>query len=71
LTQLAPDVWMLKMERDKFERVYRAKLSKLGAAGVQALVQQTAGGPEGAVLLCYENLAKPGEWCHRSIWAAC
>jgi hypothetical protein len=30
----------------------------------------TAHGSEGVVLLCFEDLTKPGEWCHRRSFAA-
>jgi hypothetical protein len=40
------------------------KLDRLGVDQVQVLLQEAAGDAEGAILLCFEDLAKPDQWCN-------
>jgi uncharacterized protein (UPF0248 family) len=67
---LAPARWMLSMDRERYEAIYRARLEE---AGVERIVAELAAlkrpGDAGVVLLCYEDLEKPGEWCHRRMLA--
>ena len=48
------------------ERYTSETLSKLDVETVYNNILIAAGGKE-PVLLCFEDLTKPGEWCHRRI----
>ena len=70
--QLAPSKDMFGMEdRCMFEEAYRDKLDRLGVAGVTKLLQKVvdATGNDRLCLLCFEDLTKPGLWCHRRLFA--
>jgi hypothetical protein len=69
---LAPFGAMLKMDQELYTRVYRDRLDRLGVATIAAALQELSDQNEGRglVLLCFENLAKPGQWCHRRLFAA-
>lgn len=59
-------------QRDEFERRYRAHLDEVGVGRIQRrfddLAARHANRP--LVLLCYEDLSRPGAWCHRVMFAA-
>jgi len=51
--------------------VYFQKMDRIGAKAISKRFQEiseTNGGKD-LVLLCYENLTKPDEWCHRQVFA--
>ena len=48
----------------EFERSYLAGLDALGPDRVADDLRRVAGGRT-LVLLCWEDLSKPGQWCHR------
>lgn len=56
---------------EHFRREYQAHLDTIGldtfASRFRALA--TASGDERLVLLCFEDLSKPGWWCHRRHFA--
>jgi hypothetical protein len=55
----------------EFTSGFRADLDKVGAPRIaellQAITEQAR--DHRLVLLCFEDLSKPGEWCHRRIFA--
>ncbi len=64
---------LLKIERRReFEQHYRRRLERFGAEKIAAVLQSLAAGYEapGVVLLCFEDLSKRGQWCHRRVFAA-
>jgi hypothetical protein len=68
---LMPTRPMLKLEIEPYRAMY---LDRLEAVGVEAIVKeletiQREHAPQGLVLLCFEDLTKPGEWCHRTMFA--
>jgi hypothetical protein len=69
---LAPFGAMLKMDQELYTRVYRDRLDRLGVATISAALQELSDQNDGRglVLLCFEDLAKPGQWCHRRLFAA-
>jgi hypothetical protein len=69
LRELAPAGWMLPLEEPEFAIAYTSKLDRLGASPIQ-IALELAGNHGAAVLLCWEDLTKPGVWCHRRILAA-
>lgn len=66
--KLAPRTDMLKMERAEYEPLYNEILAALDPQQIwgelHALVH-----PHEPVLLCWERLHRPGEWCHRQMVA--
>lgn len=69
LRSLAPNdrVWSMD-DRETFERTYLGQLEELGAARILADLEGIAE-DRPAVLLCWEKLADPDEWCHRTVLA--
>jgi hypothetical protein len=70
LPSLMPTRPMLKMEIGPYREMYLARLEAHGVEKIVAELEalQTPEAP-GLVLLCFEDLAKPGEWCHRTMLA--
>lgn len=72
VTALAP-VGLLDVEvGDEFTARYWERLDSIGVAPIERILRGFAEAFDapGCVLLCYENLEKPGEWCHRRVFAA-
>lgn len=58
---------------EEFERLYRVRLDSFGLAYFQRRLSELVAASSGKthiVLLCYEDLAKPGEVCHRRMFAS-
>lgn len=70
---LAPKGYMLKMEYEPYREAYFKKLEEIGADKIIGIVQRMdeRAQEEGKtlVLLCYEDLRKPDQWCHRTLFA--
>lgn len=70
---LAPKGSMLSMGYDEYRPAYMAKLDSLGKHKVISIVRELekAADQEGKilVLLCYEDVRVPGEWCHRTLFS--
>jgi hypothetical protein len=68
---LAPTRDMLRLPIEEYRVRYEARLEAAGvetiAAALKALSEKAGG--RGLVLLCFEDLTKPGEWCHRRLFA--
>lgn len=58
-------------DRHEFEQRYRTRLDRIGADRILAGFEEiaTRAGRRGLVLLCFEDIAKPGVWCHRRLLA--
>ena len=65
---LAPSGATFALEDEgRFRESYRAQLEALGLDAILdrlGRIAEEAGG-QPLVLLCYEDLTKPGQWCHR------
>lgn len=72
LPDLYPDPWMFSIKDDaKFEEVYVKKLERLGVGRIMeglTKISDEEGGKD-LCLLCFEDLTKPGEVCHRRMFA--
>ena len=67
---LAPPYRILKMtDRDEYRRIYLAQLEGHGFERIHALLKSLAEPGKEIVLLCFEDLRKPGQWCHRRMFA--
>lgn len=56
---------------EEFERLYRARLELFGLDRLKRRLSEIAVANDNAylILLCYEDLTKPGEVCHRRMFA--
>lgn len=66
-----PDRETINMtDQAEFERLYRRKLNAIGSDAVMAQLRAIAADAWGddtrLVLMCFEDLAQPDTWCHRS-----
>ncbi len=71
IKDLAPYGLMKETDQASFTEGYVALLE---AKGVQRIAQQlddlvASFAPKAIVLCCYEDLSKPGEWCHRQTFS--
>lgn len=73
---LAPKGLKDVKDDDEFERLYRARLESFGVEGIRRMLSDIAA-PHAQgdavpllALLCYEDLTKPGEVCHRRMFAS-
>ena len=70
---LAPKGYMLNMDIERFKPAYYDKLEGIGKQRIIDMVYKMdrdarAEGKE-LVLLCYEDVRVPGDWCHRTVFA--
>src|ERR1022692_1410154 len=73
LRQLAPTREMLAIgDACTFDKMYRDRLDDLGVDEVRKLLNDCAerANNKRLVLLCFEDLTKPGLRCHRRLFAA-
>lgn len=73
--ELAPTRELFKIDdRDEFERQYRARLDAKfpdpARLAERFAAISAAHGGRPLCLLCFEDLSKPAEWCHRRTFAA-
>lgn len=70
---LAPKGYMLHMEKEAYREAYYRKLEGIGADKIIGMVRrmETMAEIEGKnlVLLCYEDVRNPEDWCHRTMLA--
>jgi hypothetical protein len=72
LRELAPAGFMFEVDdQSDFRRLYLARLHRLTVTRAAAILRELseAHGGKPLVLLCFEDLTKPGEWCHRRLFA--
>ncbi len=72
--ELAPPYRLLaaKVDRRAFEDAYLEHLDRVGADLIETRLNAIAGWDGSGLplrLLCFENLADPAAWCHRTMWA--
>ena len=69
--QLAPGdpVWEARDDPGRYAELYGQQLDALGTDEARQLLQEVRGKTPGVVLLCFEDLSKPGAWCHRRLFA--
>src|SRR5260221_8170860 len=71
LDRLAPWGLLQVFDRAEFTARYHAQLDRAGVDRVLRDLQRISDAHDGQdlVLLCYEDVRKPGEWCHRQVLA--
>ncbi|MEU0839451.1 hypothetical protein ABZ370_08265 [Streptomyces sp. NPDC005962] len=69
--ELAPRREYFSKGLPEFTAAYRADLDRLGAARIAARLREIAEaeGEHRLVLLCFEDLRDPAQWCHRRVFA--
>jgi len=68
---LMPTRDMLELDYDEYRLLYRGILEEHGVTAIREdlrRISEEAKNP-GLVLLCFESLRKPDQWCHRTIFA--
>lgn len=70
---LAPKGYMLRMDLESFKSAYFKKLEDIGTERIIGMVRlfentATQKGRE-LVLLCFEDVRIPSDWCHRTVFA--
>lgn len=70
ILQIAPP-WSLWREddREKFTEPYYRHLEKSGYQVIADAINRYVTDERDLVLCCYEDVRKPGEWCHRLVFA--
>lgn len=70
---LAPKGYMLKMEYEPYREAYFQKLEDIGVDKIIGIVQRlearASDEDKDLVLLCFEDIRKPDQWCHRTLFA--
>lgn len=70
---LAPKGYMLRMDLESFKPAYFKKLEDIGAERIISMVRkfENAASQSGKelVLLCFEDVRIPSDWCHRTVFA--
>ena len=59
-------------DKEEFRKAPYAKLDQAGIEEVRRILHDISSrhGDRDIVLLCFEDVRKPGEWCHRQLIAA-
>lgn len=70
---LAPRYDMLKLGYEEYKAEYFKKLDKIGVDKIIGIVQRLDAKAQEEdkklVLLCFEDIRKPENWCHRTLFA--
>lgn len=70
---LAPKGYMLSMDLERFKPAYYEKLENIGTDRIINMVtrfdEQARNEGKELVLLCYEDVRVPEDWCHRTVFA--
>ena len=71
--ELAPNYSMMKLTDDRFKEEYIRKLETFGVEKTIKTIREMEARAEKSgkdlVLLCFEDIRKPGQWCHRTLFA--
>ena len=71
IIDIAPPGWLFNVnEREAFSVPYMAHLDHIGVARIEAQLKKYRVMGKDIVLCCYEDVRKPGEWCHRQVFAS-
>jgi hypothetical protein len=70
--ELAPRRDYLSASEPEFTAAYRADLDQIGPARIAERLREIVNAEQDhrLVLLCFEDLSDPTQWCHRRIFAA-
>ena len=67
---LAPPYRILKLnDQEEYRRIYFEQLDGHGVRKIYSVLKSLAEPGKEIVLLCFEDIRKPGQWCHRRMFA--
>lgn len=67
---LAPKRSMFNLAKPIFEERYRRQMDSLGVKRIKEELSRFGYGKvDEMILLCYEDVTNPDEWCHRTVFA--
>jgi hypothetical protein len=70
IMEIAPPGWLFnEYDREVFTRKYRQNIEKIGVKRIFNILHRYEALGKDVVLCCYEDVRKPGEWCHRQVFA--
>ena len=70
IIQIAPPGYLWnENNRERFREPYFKHLEKTGYPVIGGIIQAYLDEGKDVVLCCYEDVRKPGEWCHRLVFA--
>lgn len=71
MRELMPDRSFLHSPKPQYEIAYRAKLDEAGPERLAELFRCVVDAESDSrlILLCFDDLTKPGGWCHRTMFA--
>jgi hypothetical protein len=68
--EIAPPGRLFKVyDRDVFTREYRQNIERIGVKRIRDVLEGYMALGKDVVLCCYEDVRKPGEWCHRQVFS--
>lgn len=56
-------------DKERFTKEYKRNLDRIGAGRIKKILDSCMSPGKDIVLCCYEDVRKPGEWCHRQVFA--
>ena len=70
IMQIAPPRYLWnENNRERFREPYFRHLEKSGYSVIEAIINRYIQFGKDIVFCCYEDVRKPGEWCHRLVFA--
>jgi hypothetical protein len=70
IMDIAPPRWLFgENDHDVFTVKYRRNIEEIGVKRIQASLDAYLALGKDVVLCCYEDIRKPGETCHRRVFA--
>ena len=70
IMEIAPPGYLFnEYDRSRFTRAYFTNMDRIGVAKVRSILDRYLAQGKDIVLCCYEDVTKPGEWCHRLVFA--
>ncbi len=70
IIDIAPPGYLFnEYDRARFTPSYFRHMDKTGVTRIQQILKRYEAQGKPVVLCCYEDVRKPGEWCHRLVFA--
>lgn len=70
IMEIAPPGYLFnEYDRSRFTRAYFTNIDRTGVARIRSILDRYLAQGKDIVLCCYEDVTKPGEWCHRLVFA--
>ena len=70
IIEIAPPGWLFhENDRARFTPKYFSNMDSIGVQRISDILTMYEKRGKPVVLCCYEDVRKPGEWCHRLVFA--